>query len=127
MLSADLMCPAAGQGALGIEIRADDIEVRECVAFLNHAPTRAAVQCERAALAELGGGCQVPIGAHAESSGSELHLTAVVARPDGSELLREARSGTAPDALGREVVQALLARGAAQILQDVYGAHVAAP
>jgi hydroxymethylbilane synthase len=126
-LPIDTMCPAAGQGALAIEIRAGDVELREAVAFLDDSATRAAVNCERAALAELGGGCQVPIGAHARQQDGRLQLRVVVARPDGAELLRETRSGAVPVALGREVAQALLARGARQILEDVYGAQVAVP
>ncbi len=118
-LAVELMCPAAGQGALGIEIRAGDAAVREHVAFLDDAATRAATGCERAALEELGGGCQVPIGAHARQRDARLELTVVVARPDGSELLRETRLGDEPRALGREVAEALLGRGARRILNAV--------
>jgi len=127
MIPVETMCPAAGQGALAIEIRAGAAEVRQAVSFLDDAATRSAVSCERAALQHLGGGCQVPIGAHAELEGNGLRLTAVVARPDGAELLRETQSGDDAAALGREVARALLARGARKILDDVYGAPVAAP
>ena len=65
-LAEDFMCPAAGQGALGIEIRKGDLAMREHLAFLNDAAARAATTCERALLNKLGGGCQVPIGAFAE-------------------------------------------------------------
>jgi hydroxymethylbilane synthase len=126
-LSEDFMCPAAGQGALGIEIRAGDAEMRECLAFLNNAAARAATICERTLLNKLGGGCQVPIGAFAESKDGELRLTGVVARPDGSEVLREQQSGADPVALGELVGDTLLKRGADKILEDVYGASAAAP
>src|SRR5580704_9167573 len=67
VLSEDFMCPAAGQGALGIEIRSGDTEMRRHLAFLDDPAARAATTCERALLNKLGGGCQVPIGAFAES------------------------------------------------------------
>jgi len=121
------MCPAAGQGALGIEIREGDAETRKHVEFLNDADSRAATVCERALLNKLGGGCQVPIGAFAEVKDGVLHLNAVVARPNGSEVLREFQHGSDPVELGERVGNALLKRGATQILEDVYGAEAAAP
>jgi hydroxymethylbilane synthase len=121
VLSEEFMCPAAGQGALGIEIREGDVEMRKHLAFLDDAAARAATTCERALLNKLGGGCQVPIGAFAETKDGELHLTAIVAQPDGSVILREKRSGSDPVALGEQVGDILLQRGATKILQDVYG------
>lgn len=123
------LCPAAGQGALAIEIRAGDQDTAGLLGFLDHAPTRAAVLCERALLRALGGGCQVPIGAFAEGRGQMLHLTAIVAPPDGSHILRESRTGssTDPEALGAAAAQALLRAGARQILDAVYGSAAAAP
>ena len=126
-LSEDFMCPAAGQGALGIEIRAGDAKMREHLAFLNNADSRAATVCERTLLNKLGGGCQVPIGAFAEMKDGKLTLMGVVARPDGSEVLREQQSGTDPVALGEVVGDTLLKRGADKILEDVYAATAAAP
>jgi len=126
-LSESFMCPAAGQGALGIEIRAGDAKMREHLAFLNNADSRAATICERTLLNKLGGGCQVPIGAFAEVKDGKLTLTGVVARPDGSEVLREQQSGADPVALGELVGDTLLKRGADKILEDVYGATAAAP
>ncbi len=114
------MCPAAGQGALGIEIRKDDRQMRETLAFLDDAGARATTSCERALLLGLGGGCQVPIGAWANAQNGKLELTAIVGRPDGSELLRERAEGGNPERLGRETAQALLNKGAKQILADVY-------
>lgn len=125
-LSEDVMCPAAGQGALGIEIREGDAAMREHLAFLNNKDARAATICERALLNKLGGGCQVPIGAFAEVEAGVLTLTGVVARPDGSEILREQQSGSDPVALGEQVGETLLRRGATKILEDTYASAAAA-
>ena len=127
VMSEEFMCPAAGQGALGIEIRAGDEEMRKHVAFLDDPAARATTTCERALLNKLGGGCQVPIGAFAETNDGTLCLTAIVARPDGSIILRESQSGSDPIALGELVGETLLQRGATEILEDVYGASVSAP
>ena len=127
VLPEDFMCPAAGQGALGIEIRQGDATAREELAFLNDPAARAATTCERALLKKLGGGCQVPIGAFAEVREGMLRLTAIVARPDGSEVLREQQNGGDPVALGESVGDALLRRGATRILEQVYGAAAAPP
>ena len=126
-LSESFMCPAAGQGALGIEIRAGDAKMREILGFLNNSDSRVATICERTLLNKLGGGCQVPIGAFAEVKDGKLRLTGVVARPDGSEVLREQQTGTDPVELGERVGDTLLKRGADKILEDVYGATAAAP
>ena len=127
VLSEEFMCPAAGQGALGIEIRAGDEAMRKHVEFLDDPAARATTTCERALLNKLGGGCQVPIGAFAESREGGLQLTAIVARADGSVILRETHSGSDPIALGELVGETLLQRGASAILEDVYGAAVNAP
>lgn len=124
-LSEDMMCPAAGQGALGIEIRAGDMEMREHLAFLDDAAARATTTCERALLNKLGGGCQVPIGAFAEMKEGTLLLTAIVAQPDGSLILREHQGGRDPVQLGEEVGETLLQRGATKILGEVYGGAAA--
>jgi hydroxymethylbilane synthase len=126
-IPAEVMCPAVGQGALAIEIRRDDNATRTVLAFLNDADTRVAIECERALLGSLGGGCQVPIGAHAEKRGVELHLSAMVGRPDGTKILREQASGHDPEALGRQTAQKLLACGADKILNEVYGQEAAVP
>jgi hydroxymethylbilane synthase len=127
ILPVEVMCPAVGQGALGIEIRSGDQPARALLDFLNCAAARAATTCERALLNQLGGGCQVPIGAYAEVQNGTLHLTAVVARPDGSSLLREHDSGADPQRLGETVGQRLLQRGGEEILREVYGETAAAP
>jgi len=126
-IAPEAMCPAVGQGALAIEIRRDDTQVRTQLAFLDDADTRAAIECERALLGSLGGGCQVPIGAFAEKRDGRLHLQAMVGRPDGSEILREHAEGEDPEKLGRDVAQTLLKRGADKILKDVYDQEIAVP
>jgi len=126
-ISCDVMCSAVGQGALAIECRSGDSETLKHLAFLNDADTRAAVECERAVLGSLGGGCQVPIGAFAEKRDGVMYLRAMVGRPDGTEILRESAQGTDPEKLGRETAQKLLARGGDKILQDVYAQGFAVP
>ena len=122
ILPASVMCPAVGQGALAIETRASGAG-RDAAAALDHAATRNSVAAERALLAALGGGCQVPIGAHAETRDGLLEMVALVASPDGSEQVSGEIQGPAPDAesLGRALGADLLARGAQRILEAVEG------
>lgn len=127
IIPAEMMCPAAGQGALGIEIREGDGKMREALAFLDDPNARAATTCERALLNSLGGGCQVPIGAFAEMRNGKLHLDSIVADPDGSKLLRDSREGTDPEELGNEAGAVLLKRGGDAILEAVYGRGLALP
>jgi hydroxymethylbilane synthase len=131
IIPAEIMCPAAGQGALAIEIRRGDDVTRQHVAFLDDANARATTTCERALLESMGGGCQVPIGALAEvrevNGTIKLHLAAIVAQPDGSKLLRESREGNDPEKLGAEVGHTLLRRGGDAILEQVYGKGFALP
>ena len=127
MLPVSVMCPAAGQGALAIEVRQSDKAVAQHVEFLNDAATRAATDCERALLRKLGGGCQVPIGAHATCEGSKLRLVARVARQDGSLVISEEGDGADPLQLGAEVGERLLKRGANEIVSQIYGTREAVP
>lgn len=127
VLGADVMCPAAGQGALGIEIRRGDNLVGEQLKFLDNAAARATTTCERALLNTLGGGCQVPIGAYAEMTGEGLTLTAICAKPDGSRLLRQVQSGSDPVELGERTGSLLLRDGGDEILREVYCSAAAAP
>ncbi len=119
--SPDEICPAAGQGALAIEIRREDKKTLSAVGPLDDPAAHCAVRAERAALHGLGGGCQLPIAAHAEPSNGGLKLLAVVASPDGSNLLRATSTGPsqAPEELGARVAQDLLARGAAKLIREV--------
>jgi hydroxymethylbilane synthase len=127
VMPADIVCPAAGQGALAIEARAGDTAVLQALAFLDDPAARAATACERALLGRLGGGCQVPIGALAEVRNGHLHLQAVVARPDGSEVLRESADGDDPVQLGESVGDTLLRRGGKAILEAVYKQEMPLP
>jgi hydroxymethylbilane synthase len=127
VISAKVMCPAAGQGALGIEIRAGDTTTRQHLAFLDDRAARLSTTCERALLNKLGGGCQVPIGASAEVRDGRIYLSGVVAHPDGSVVLRESREGVDPVALGEAVGESLLQRGGDAILEAVYGSGIAVP
>jgi hydroxymethylbilane synthase len=116
----ELMCPAAGQGALAIEIRSGDGDVRSALAFLDDKAARSETECERTLLKKLGGGCQVPIGANAKFSGGTLHLEAVVASPDGTTILRDSGEGEDSAALGALLGERLLKRGGGEILERVY-------
>ena len=127
VLPVETMCPAVGQGALGIEARADDSATLKELEFLDDDDARRATTAERALLRTLGGGCQVPIGAYAESADGALKLTAIVADPDGGKVLRDQQCGDDPEDLGARVGKTLLARGADAILRAVYGEAVAAP
>ena len=118
-----LSLPAAGQGAVGIECRLADAQVRALLAPLHHEPTALCVRAERALNAALQGGCQVPIAAFAVLTDNTLHLRGRVGDTDGSLLLRAEASASAsqPEALGRQVADALLQQGAGEILRRVYG------
>jgi hydroxymethylbilane synthase len=118
-LGLDVMCPAPGQGALAIEVRAADERTYNIIRELDHAQTRAAVECERAALQKLGGGCHLPVGAHALHQNGGLNLHVVVARPDGKQVLRMQRIGTVPKLLGESLAEVILKAGAAEILAEL--------
>jgi hydroxymethylbilane synthase len=127
IIPVEVMCPAAGQGALAMEVRAGDTGVRNAIAFLDDPASRAETECERALLKKLGGGCQVPIGASAKLRDGALNLEAVVASPDGHVLLRESLAGSDPIALGESVGDSLLRRGGDKILDQVYGGSAVVP
>lgn len=127
VLPVEVMCPAAGQGALAIETRAADREVKQALAFFDDSGARNETACERALLSQMGGGCQVPIGANARYAAGALHLQAVVASPDGKQVLRESASGRDPAKLGESVGKKLLSRGGSAILEAVYGTQTAVP
>ena len=118
-----LSLPAAGQGAVGIECRLADAQVRALLAPLHHEPTALCVRAERALNAALQGGCQVPIAAFAVLTDNTLHLRGRVGDTDGSLLLRAEASASAsqPEALGKQVADALQQQGAGEILRRVYG------
>ncbi len=125
LFTPEQMLPAIGQGALGIELRRNDSELLEGLQFLHHAATATAVAAERSFLFRLEGGCQVPIGAHATLEGDTVTLTGLIARVDGSEVLRETMSAAADQAaeLGTRLADTLLERGGRAILDEVYQAE----
>ncbi|WPL80147.1 hydroxymethylbilane synthase [Bordetella hinzii] len=113
--------PAAGQGALGIEIRDDRDDMRAWLAPLSSPATMACVSAERAVSRKLGGSCQVPLAAYAELHGDELRIEALVSSVDGNRILRATRAGAAAEAerLGLAVAQDLLDKGAGAILAEL--------
>lgn len=123
VLPAEVCLPAIGQGAIGLEARADDRFVRDVTTRLDHRPTRMAVTAERALLERLEGGCQVPIAAHATISGETLTMSALVAGVNGRRLVRDSIQGSVSEAqrLGVRLAERLLERGAAEILREIYG------
>ena len=123
-LPVDLILPAVGQGALCVEVRADDEATQTLIAPLDHAPTRQATEAERTFLHRFGGGCQVPVGAYAEVSDGELRLLGLVASLDGTLLVRDEIRGPATVAvrLGTELAERVLAAGGESILEALrYG------
>jgi hydroxymethylbilane synthase len=124
VLAPDDSLPAIGQGAIGIECRSDDERINGLIAPLAHAGTTTCVLAERSMNEALHGGCQVPIAGHAELEGDELRLRGLVGRPDGSEVVRGEVRGTPEQAveLGRSLAADLLARGAGEILEELYEA-----
>ena len=118
-LSTGVMLPAVGQGALAVEVRADDAFALEIARALDHRGARAGVEAERAFLEALGGGCRVPIAAYGRVEGEKLVLDGLVADPDGRRVLRGRVEGSVEEAgeLGRKLAAKLLERGAAELLQ----------
>jgi hydroxymethylbilane synthase len=113
--------PAIGQGAVGIEVRSDDIAVKELLAPLGHAETSTRIAAERALNEALNGGCQVPIAGYAVLDDGQIFLRGLVGEPDGSRILRAEASGKAEDAvsIGRQLAEDLLSQGADQILSQL--------
>jgi hydroxymethylbilane synthase len=119
--------PAPGQGIIAVEIRAQDDRTAAAVAAIDDARARTALDAERAVVVKLGGGCQMPIGAHAAVDGSSLTLTAIVLSLDGARANRADARGSTSDAAraGAAVAEDLLSRGAAAILAEVQREHAA--
>jgi hydroxymethylbilane synthase len=117
-----VMLPAIGQGALSIEIRDNDDAVKNIIAPMDHRDTRLAVEMERAFLARLEGGCQVPIAGLAKVIGDQVEMTGLVAEIDGSVLIRETISGPVDQRirLGETLADRLLEKGGKEILDKVY-------
>jgi hydroxymethylbilane synthase len=109
LLEPDVLLPQVAQGALAIECRSDDDAVRAALAAIEHGPSRRAVDAERAFLAELGGGCDLPVGAYAEAAADgTITMRGLIASHDGRVVLRERVTGDDPTALGKELASALL-------------------
>ena len=117
----DVMLPAPGQGALGIQYRAGDAETQQYLKAIDHIPTRLAVTAERAFLGALGGGCSLPVGAFAIVDGDTIQLQGVIAAPDGSRVLRVSDSDTDAQSLGKTLAQKSLAEGAGDLLALTVG------
>jgi hydroxymethylbilane synthase len=123
VLPADIMLPAIGQGALGLELRLDDQRTGTMLRFLDHYPTRAAVEAERAFLKELKGGCQLPVAAFGRLTDGTLYLDGMVADAAGKKVVRDRVSGPPGEAntLGTTLAYRVLEAGARGILEDIYG------
>ncbi|WDE05490.1 hydroxymethylbilane synthase [Thalassomonas viridans] len=118
----EVMLPANGQGAVGIECRTDDEDIKALLAPLEDLATRQRVLAERAMNKALEGGCQVPIGSYAVIQDNRLYLRGLVGAVDGSKIIRSELTGSLEqgEALGEQLAQALLSQGAAEILKQVY-------
>jgi hydroxymethylbilane synthase len=118
VLSTEVMLPAVGQGALAIQVRADDAEATQLVSAVDHAPSHLATAAERAFEARLGGGCHAAIAALGEVNGAGLRLRGLVGDPTGGRLLRGELEGPVDDAeaLGVRLAEVLLSQGAADLL-----------
>lgn len=124
VLPPEISLHAVGQGALGIECRADDAEVLSLLKAIEHVPTRDRALAERAFLRELEGGCQVPIGVNTTLDGDTLTLTGIVASVDGQQIVKDTVSGKASDAesVGIELAQKMRSQGAQEILATIFEA-----
>jgi len=122
VLPAEISLHAVGQGALGIECRADDTEVLSLIQAIQHAPTRDRTLAERAFLRALEGGCQVPIGVNTQLHEDQLTLTGLVASVDGKKLVKDTVTGNATEAekLGIELAERLRQQGAQEILAEIF-------
>ena len=121
LIPPNVCLPAVGQGALAIEARTADDEVRSMLEFLNDLPTKQSTDAERAFLGLLEGGCQVPIGVHADVAGEQIKIEAIIAALDGSTVLRDTITGKAEDAvaLGQQLGKKMLAAGGQEILAAI--------
>ena len=121
VIAPQVMLPAVGQGAVGVQCRQDDDKTTTLLIPLDDPQTHLRVKAERAVNSELGGGCHVPIAAYAEIQDEQLTLRGLVGQPDGSEMLfaKAAGPSSSPEAVGRTVAQDLLSQGAKRILQSV--------
>lgn len=129
VLPVEVILPAVGQGALALQIRANDRTMRELVETMNHGSSALTVTAERAFLARLEGGCQVPIAAHAQLDGDQLHLRGLVATPNGTTMVRGEQKGASAlaEEIGTALAEDLLRRGADRILEKLASMSVEQP
>ena len=122
VIPVEIMLPAVGQGALGIELRKNDEAVRRVVSFLNHPRTWVEVSAERAFLKRLGGGCQLPVAAYGVKDGNGLTVTGLLGSLDGRELIKDEVRGASEDAevMGTLLAEKILSKGGQAILAEVY-------
>jgi hydroxymethylbilane synthase len=122
VIPSEVSLHAVGQGALGIECRAEDSEIIEILQVIQHQPTAYRCYAERAFLRELEGGCQVPIGVNTHLDGDTLTLTGMVASLDGQRLIKDTITGAASDAeqIGIQLAQLLREKGAKAILDEIF-------
>jgi hydroxymethylbilane synthase len=116
VFSVEEMIPQVGQGAIAVECRDDDLTINEQLLGISDDSTRRCVEAERAYLAELGGGCELPVGAHGYLKEGIIQLDAVLASRDGTTLLRTQQQGYDADVLGKAVAEELLANGGRALL-----------
>jgi len=119
-LSPEHFLPAAGQGALGIEIRLGDEQAAELVSAINHQPTWCSVVAERAFIRALGGGCRAPIAALGTVNGDTLRLDGMVAGTRGQPLIRSSEESdiSVPEQVGIRLAQKILGLGASQLIRE---------
>jgi hydroxymethylbilane synthase len=118
-LTADVMLPAVGQGALAVQCRADDEELLAVLQRLNHEETKKAVSAERSFLHAFQGGCHLPIAAHATLEQDEIHLTGLVADPGGQAVIKKGIRGNDPEKIGKDLAACLKEEGAGRLLETV--------
>ena len=124
-ISVEELCPAVGQGALGIEARSDDTLILEKLQRLNHPETQLAAEAERAFLRKLGGGCQVPIAGYAQTAGERFRIQGVIASPDGLQLFRDSEEAKVEgsnqaQAVGQKLADKMLAAGAQAVVDEIF-------
>jgi hydroxymethylbilane synthase len=122
VIPVEIMLPAVGQGALGIELRKNDNVVRQAISFLDHPRTRVEVGAERAFLRKLGGGCQLPVAAYGVKKEDNLTVTGLLGSLDGRELIKDEVRGPSEDAeaLGTSLAERILSKGGQAIMDEVY-------
>jgi hydroxymethylbilane synthase len=118
--------PAVAQGAIGIESRDDDLKTNSLLSFLDHPETRVVVECERAFLAKLEGGCQVPIAGHAEITEQKINFTGLVGSVDGSQMFRHSEEASSCHRveMGVKTAEKLLDMGGRKILEELYNSDI---